>query len=130
VAILHCKWDLCDIGRERADALVANYLGYVAAKSLFAPNEAPAAFLAIPLHSLELASPAMSWHQPVTLYSVLPQKDQDKEEALDLRTQEAENDLKVNPLWQGQDRGDGVGAQAHCQQEVGKKFFWAGCNTP
>ena len=96
------KWDLCDIGRVRADALVANYLGHGAAKSLFAPNEAPAAFLAITLHSLELAYPAaMSWHQPVTLYSVLPQKDEDKEEALDLRTQEAANDLKVNPLWQG-----------------------------
>jgi hypothetical protein len=96
------KWDLCNIGEERADALVANYLGRGAAKSLFAPNEAPAAFLAITLHSLELASPAaMSWHQPVTLYSVLPQKDEDKEEALDRRTQEAANDLKVNPLWQG-----------------------------
>jgi hypothetical protein len=96
------KWDLCDIGQERADALVANYLGRGAAKSLFAPNEAPAAFLAITLHSLELASPAaMSWHQPVTLYSVLPQKDEDKEEALDRRTEEAANDLKVNPLWQG-----------------------------
>jgi hypothetical protein len=96
------KWDLCDIGQERADALVANYLGRGAAKSLFAPNEAPAAFLAITLHSLELASPAaMSWHQPVMLYSALPQKDQDKEEALDRRTQEAANDLKVNPLWQG-----------------------------
>jgi hypothetical protein len=96
------KWDLCNIGEERADALVANYLGLGAAKSLFAPNEAPAAFLAITLHSLELASPAaMSWHQPVTLYSVLPQKDEDKEEALDRRTQEAANDLKVNPLWQG-----------------------------
>jgi hypothetical protein len=96
------KWDLCDIGQERADALVANYLGRAAAKSLFAPNEAPAAFLAITLHSLELASPAaMSWHQPVTLYSVLPQKREDKEEALDRRTKEAANDLKVNPLWQG-----------------------------
>jgi len=96
------KWNLCDVGQERGDALVANYLGRGAAKSLFAPNEAPAAFLAITLHSLELASPAaMSWHQPVTLYSVLPQKDEDKEEALDRRTQEAANDLKVNPLWQG-----------------------------
>ena len=122
------KWDLCDIGQERADALVANYLGRGAAKSLFAPNEAPAAFLAITLHSLELASPAaMSWHQPVTLYSVLQQKDEDKNEALDRRTQEA---AKGQPALAGQDRGDGVGAQAHCQQEVGKKLSWAGCNTP
>jgi len=92
------KWNLCDVGQERGDALVANYLGCGAAKSLFAPNEAPAGFLA----TLELASPAaMSWHQPDTLCSVLPQKDADKEEALDRRTQEAANDLEVNPLWQG-----------------------------
>jgi hypothetical protein len=96
------KWNLCDIGHERAGALVANYLGRGAAKSLFAPNEAPAAFLAITLHALELASPAaISWLQPVTLYSVLPQEDEDKEEALNRRTQEAAHDLKVNPQWQG-----------------------------
>jgi len=99
------KRDLCDIGLERADALVTNYLGRGAARSLFASSEEPAAFLAITLHSLELASPAaISWHQPVTLYSVLPLKGGDKEEAtetLNLRTQEAVHDLMINPLWQG-----------------------------
>ena len=30
------KWKLCDIGKERADALAANYLGRQAANSLFA----------------------------------------------------------------------------------------------
>jgi len=99
------KWKLCGVGQQRADALVANYLGSGAAKSLFAPGEEPAAFLAITLHALELASPAVaSWHQPLALYSVVPQKGVDKDgvtETLNLRTQEAAHDLMVNPLWQG-----------------------------
>jgi len=51
-------WKLCGVGQERADALAANYLGRNAAKSLFADGEGPAAFLAITLHTLELAAPA------------------------------------------------------------------------
>ena len=43
-------WKLCGVGQERADVL--------AAKSLFADGEGPATFLAITLHTLELAAPA------------------------------------------------------------------------
>ena len=51
-------WRLCGVGQERADALAATYLGRNAAQSLFAAGEEPAAFLAITLHTLELAAPA------------------------------------------------------------------------
>ena len=51
-------WKLCGVGQERADVLAANYLGRNAAKSLFADGEGPATFLAITLHTLELAAPA------------------------------------------------------------------------
>jgi hypothetical protein len=51
-------WKLCGVGQARADALAATYLGRNAAKSLFAAGEEPAAFLAITLHTLELAAPA------------------------------------------------------------------------
>ena len=48
-------WRLCGVGEQRAQALAANYLGRNAANSLFAGGEKPAAFLAITLHTLELA---------------------------------------------------------------------------
>ena len=95
-------WKLCGVGQERADALAANYLGRNAAKSLFADGEEPAAFLAITLHTLELAAPAAeSWSLPLTLYSVLPQKGDDKDEALNRATQQAAADLMSNPAWRG-----------------------------
>jgi hypothetical protein len=98
-------WKLCGVGQGRADALARFYLGRDAAKSLFAGGEQPAAILAITLHSLELAAPAaMSWEEPLTLYSVVHQKgvgDDAVEMALNRRTQEAAHDLMTNPLWQG-----------------------------
>src|SRR6478672_5246486 len=62
------KWKLCEIGRQRADALALNYLGKGAAKSLFTEGNDPAFFFAITLHTLELASPAAaSWSKPLIL---------------------------------------------------------------
>lgn len=93
------KWKLCDIGQERADALAANYLGRDAANSLFASGDQPAAFLAITLHTLELAYPAAStWNQPIILYPVMPERgaDEDKVEALNRRTQEAARDNSIS----------------------------------
>jgi|ERR1700730_10370354 hypothetical protein len=98
------KWKLCDIGRERANALAANYLGRDAANSLFASGEQPGAFLAITLHTLELTYPAAAtWNQPIILYPVMPEKgaDEDKVETLNRRTQEAVHDLMVDSRWQG-----------------------------
>jgi hypothetical protein len=96
-------WKLCGVGQARADALAATYLGRNAAQSLFAAGEEPAAFLAITLHTLELAAPAAAnWDLPVTMFSVLPQKGADVfDKGLDRRTQEAAAALLANPAWQG-----------------------------
>ena len=96
-------WKLCGVGQARADALAATYLGRNAAQSLFAAGEEPAAFLAITLHTLELAAPAAAtWDMPVTMFSVLPQKGADVfDKAFDRRTQEAAAELLANPAWQG-----------------------------
>jgi hypothetical protein len=98
-------YKLCDVGRERAEALTTTYLGRGAAKSLFARGEAPAAMLAITLHTLELASPsAASWGEPLTLYFVLPDKDADEDEKAELlnrRTQEAAHDVMTDPRYAG-----------------------------
>jgi hypothetical protein len=96
-------WKLCGVGQARADALAATYLGRNAAQSLFAAGEEPAAFLAITLHTLELAAPAAAtWDLPITMFSVLPQKGADVfDKGLDRRTQEAAAALLANPAWQG-----------------------------
>ena len=63
-------WKLCGVGQARADALAATYLGRNAAQSLFAAGEEPAAFLAITLHTLELAAPAAAtWDLPAHVLS-------------------------------------------------------------
>jgi hypothetical protein len=96
-------WKLCGVGQARADALAATYLGRNAAQSLFAAGEEPAAFLAITLHTLELAAPAAAtWDLPVTMFPVLPLKGADVfDKAFDRRTQEAAAALLANPAWQG-----------------------------
>jgi hypothetical protein len=98
-------WKLCNVGQDRATALTTSYLGRAAKDSLFKPGEAPAAILAITLHTLELVAPsASSWGTPVTLYSVMPRKDSDDslpEAALNRRTQEAARDALSNPQWKG-----------------------------
>jgi hypothetical protein len=98
-------WNLCEIGQGRANALAAYYLGRAAAKSLFAQGDEPAAFLAITVHTQELAAPAAAtWGEPLTLYPVihqkgLKQKAFDKE--LSRRTQEAAQDVMTDPRFAG-----------------------------
>jgi hypothetical protein len=96
-------WRLCGVGEQRAQALAANYLGGNAANSLFASGEKPAAFLAITLHTLELAAPAAAtWSLPLTLYAAPPADDKNKFVATaNQRTQEAVADLMSSPAWQG-----------------------------
>jgi hypothetical protein len=98
------SWKLCHVGQERAEALAATYLGENATKSLFAKGERPV-FLAITLHSLELASPsALSRSTPIVLYSVVPEKGlskSDETEELNRRTQEAAHDVMTNPAYDG-----------------------------
>jgi hypothetical protein len=84
---------LCDLGRDRANALAKQFLGQGATHSLFAPGERPSAFMAVTLHPLETITPAaQSWGLPVIDYSVIPNKDEDEdatEAEINARTQEA-----------------------------------------
>jgi hypothetical protein len=119
------KWKLCDTGEQRANALAANYLGRGAAKSLFASGDEPAFFFAITLHTLELASPAVaSWNKPVILYSVVPEADRDK----DTQTKELAAHATSGGQYHDQsgarrqNRGDGVGTQAHRQCQARSKI--------
>ncbi|MFG1428118.1 hypothetical protein [Roseixanthobacter glucoisosaccharinicivorans] len=65
---------LCRVGNDRAKALAAHYLGKGAKDSLFPDGTAPAAILAVTLHTMELAAPAAAtWSLPVVMYSALPE---------------------------------------------------------
>src|ERR1700722_773712 len=62
-------YELCELGRQRANALAKQFLGQGATQSLFAPGERPAAFMAVTLHPLETITPAApnlgpSGHRP------------------------------------------------------------------
>jgi hypothetical protein len=94
-------WRLCGVGEQRAQALAANYLGRNAANSLFASGDKPAAFLAITLHTLELAAPAAAtWSLPLTLCAAPPADDKKKfVKTANQRTQEAVADLMSNAAW-------------------------------
>lgn len=98
-------WKLCEVGEQRAKALALNYLGKDAAKSLFAGGDEPAFFFAITLHTLELATPAVTtWSKPIILYSVIPAPGGDKKEfakQLNRRTQDAARNILTNPALNG-----------------------------
>ncbi len=98
---------LCATGQRRADALAAQYLGKGATNSLFAPGQAPAAFLGVTPHSLETVTPAAeTWGLPVVDYSIASgdkdkESDDAKEEQLGRRTQEAAHDIMTKPEFNG-----------------------------
>ena len=96
---------LCDLGRDRANALAKQFLGQGATQSLFTPGERPAAFMAVTLHPLETITPAaQTWGLPVIDYSVVPNKDEDEdaqEAEINARTQEAARDLMSKREYDG-----------------------------
>jgi hypothetical protein len=94
---------LCELGKQRAQALKLNYLGDKAAKSLFSEEEPPAFFFAITPATAALATPATeSWGKPVIFYSVLPQhSEKTTVEALNARTREAAGNILNNPTLKG-----------------------------
>jgi len=94
---------LCEIGKQRAQALRYNYLGEDATKSLFTEDEPPAFFFAVTPSTAALATPATeSWGKPVIFYSVLPQGSEKKTvEALNARTREAASNILNNPAVKG-----------------------------
>ena len=98
-------WKLCEVGQQRATALALNYLGRDAAKSLFAAGDEPAFFFAITLHTLELATPAVTtWSKPIILYSVLPPAGGEETEftkQFNRRTQDAARNILANPALNG-----------------------------
>ena len=99
------EWKLCGVGQQRAKALAANFLGRGSKNSLFSTGEQPAAFYAITLHTLELASPASeSWQLPITLFSVVPEPEKKKEvsiKSLNRRTEQAVEALMADPKLDG-----------------------------
>jgi hypothetical protein len=99
------EWKLCGVGQHRAKALVANFLGRESKNSLFTSGEQPAAFYAITLHALELASPAAeSWELPITQFSVVPdpgKKNEVSTKSLNRRTEEAVEALMADPTLNG-----------------------------
>lgn len=100
-------YTLCRTGQERAQALVAYYLGRGAQKSLFRPGETPRAILAISMHTLDTIAPvAESWNMPVIYYSVMPQLKGRRlvlsDAQLGQRTREAARDILEKPEWAGQ----------------------------
>jgi hypothetical protein len=93
---------LCQVGVDRSLALATQYLGNGGKLSLFPPGEKPAAFFAITLHTLELASPAAAtWELPVTTFSSVPLPGIDLTPQLNLRTQQAYGALMNDPRYDG-----------------------------
>jgi len=97
------KFELCEIGTQRAQALAGQHLGKGAAQSLFGSGEQPAAIFATTIHSLETISPtAQSWELPAIVYSVLPGEDKAaKDVELNHRTREAVHDALTDPRYAG-----------------------------
>jgi hypothetical protein len=97
------RFELCPVGRERGEALAHQYLGRNATQSVFQPGEAPAAIIAITIHSLELAAPiATSWALPVTAYTVLPSSSKHSFAVeLNAATRAAAQAVMTNPAYTG-----------------------------
>lgn len=100
-------WTLCEVGRERARALAAYYVGKGAQKSVFRPGETPKAILGISLHTLETIYPvADSWDQPVVFYAAMPELVDGRfllrDDRLNARTREAVRDMMEKPEWAGE----------------------------
>ena len=95
---------LCDVGQERSVALRAQFLGKNATSSIFMGN-APSAFFATTLHTLELIAPtANSWELPITTYPALPLKVGPRSNHTDLITQQtqlAASHVMQDPAWNG-----------------------------
>jgi hypothetical protein len=95
------SYALCDMGNERAQALVHQYLGRGASASLFPADHGPDAMLAMTMHTIDTITPAaQSWSLPVIAYGVMP-KDETKDEEENARTQEAARDVLTGPAYAG-----------------------------
>jgi hypothetical protein len=94
--------ELCAVGTARAQALAKQFLGRGAVRSLLRDDEAPAAILAITLHTIETISPvAQTWGLPVTAFTIAPGNDDEKQAELNQRTREAARHALGNPAYAG-----------------------------
>ena len=123
-------YKLCDVGRERAEALTTTYLGRGSAKSLFA-----AAARSLPQSSPSPCTRSSSPRPPLRAGEsrsrstpCCPARTPMRTKAKAVQPPHARSSARRDdgPTLCGQDRGYGVGAQAHRQQEVGSIFPWKG----
>jgi hypothetical protein len=95
---------LCSLGKERAQALAAQYLSPTSPMSLI-KGEKPAAILAITLHTLETARPtAAAWdmHVPTNPLMLTPIKNNRYFNSLvNTQNRKVARDLMENPRWHG-----------------------------
>jgi len=96
--------NLCGVGKERAQALAAQYLSPTSPMSLIS-KDPPAAFLAMTLHTLETARPIVkAWGMsiktdPIMLAPVLNNRFYNSR--LNVVNQRVARDLLENPRWHG-----------------------------
>lgn len=99
------KWDLCQIGWERAHALNEQYLGKLATSPLFVKS-APAAIMSMTLHTTQTAQPtAQSWGMPITNYAALAEptlSHPQLEAMMNRQNQQAVHDLLTAQRYKGQ----------------------------
>ncbi len=98
------RHELCEMGEQRAQALVGQFLGRGAQQSLFPAGQKPDAFLAITAHTIETITPsAESWNSPVIVYKVSGKKEDEEAKEIDInrRTQEAAHDVLTDPRYAG-----------------------------
>jgi len=100
----HNALSLCSVGKERAQALAAQYLSPTSSMSLIR-NDPPAAILAMTLHTLETARPiAKAWGltiktDPIMLMPV--HNNRYFNGRLNIINQRVVRDLLENPRWHG-----------------------------
>ena len=101
----HTPLSLCSVGKERAQALAAQYLSPASPMSLL-KGEKPAAVLAITLHTLETARPtAKAWGlriatDPLMLMPI--RNNRYFNSLINAQNRRVVRDLLENPRWHGQ----------------------------
>lgn len=100
----HNALSLCDIGKERARALAAQYLNPTSPMSLLR-SQPPDAILAMTLHTLETARPiARAWDLPIKTnpLMLMPIRNNRHFNALlNAENRRVAHDLLTNPRWHG-----------------------------
>lgn len=100
----HTALTLCSLGKERAQALAAQYLSPTSPMSLIR-NDPPAAILAMTLHTVETARPvARAWDMPLTAPPIgyIPiRNNRYFNSKLNVVNRDVARDLLENPRWHG-----------------------------